>query len=253
MIGINLEVSMKNSLKSISSLKIVRLKIMTIKFNSLLITFFLLSTLFALKMQAQSTIKLFNQKNLKGWCAYEPVFGKQKDATKIFYVDKKIIHLDGDKIGYLMSEKSFKNFQLTVEYKWNIDSTIIRKNSKKNSGIMYLVPATTPDTLWPKGIQFQIKEGATGDFVFLQNVILQVKGKQTEAGKSVVSPRFEDAEKPFGEWNTIVITSLNGNIKQELNGKVVNEGIQMEISEGRILLQYEGYPIDFRKVLVRKL
>lgn len=52
---------------------------------------------------------------------------------------------------------------------------------------------------------------------------------------------------------TVVITFLNGNNKQELNGKLVNEGTQTEISEGRILLQYEGYPIDFRKVVVREL
>lgn len=223
------------------------------KFNYRLPIFFVLSILFTPKVQAQSTIKLFNQKNLKGWYAFEPVSGKQKDASKIFHVDKKMIHLGGDKIGYLMSEKSFKNFQLTVEYKWNTDSTVVRKSNKKNSGIMYLVPTNTPDTLWPKGIQFQIKEGATGDFVLLQNVILEVKGKKTEAGKSVTSTRFEDAEKPFGEWNTVVITSLHGNIKQELNGKLVNEGMQTEISEGRILLQYEGYPIDFRKIGINKL
>jgi Domain of Unknown Function (DUF1080) len=226
---------------------------MNINFSYRLLIFFVLNTLFTTKIKGQTTIKLFNQKNLKGWYAYEPVSGKQKDASKIFHADKKMIHLDGNKIGYLMSEKTFKNFQLTVEYKWNIDSTVIRKSNKKNSGIMYLVPTTTPDTLWPKGIQFQVKEGATGDFVFLQNVVLGVKGKKSEAGKSVVSTRFEDAEKPFGEWNTVVITSLNGNIKQELNGKLVNEGIQTEISEGRILLQYEGYPIDFRKVWVMKL
>ncbi len=223
------------------------------KLNYRLLIFFVLSVLFESKMQAQSTIKLFNQKNLKGWYAFEPVSGKQKDASKIFQVDKEMIHLGGEKIGYLMSEKSFKNFQLTVEYKWNTDSTVIRKSNKKNSGIMYLVPTNTPDTLWPKGIQFQVKEGATGDFVLLQNVILAVKGKKTEAGKSVTSTRFEDAEKPFGEWNTVVITSLNGNIKQELNGKLVNEGMQTEISEGRILLQYEGYPIDFRKINIKIL
>lgn len=223
------------------------------KLNYRLLILFIITTLFAPKTQAQSTIKLFNQKNLKGWYAYEPVSGKQKDASKIFHADKKVIHLDGDKIGYLMSEKSFKNFQLTVKYKWNTDSTIVRKSNKKNSGIMYLVPTTTPDTLWPRGIQFQVKEGATGDFVFLQDVILEVKGKKTEAGKSVTSTRFEDAEKPFGEWNTVIITSLDGNIKQELNGKLVNEGTQTEVSEGRILLQYEGYPIDFRKVVVREL
>jgi Zn/Cd-binding protein ZinT len=223
------------------------------KINYLLLVLFFLSSVIATKTQAQATSKLFNQKNLKGWYAYEPVSGKQKDASKIFHAEQKMIRLYGDKIGYLMSEKSFKNFQLTLEYKWNMDSTVVRKSTKKNSGIMYLVPTTTPDTLWPKGIQFQVKEGATGDFVLLQNVVLEVKGQKTKAGKSVVSTRFENAEKPFGEWNTVVITCSNGTVKQELNSKLVNEGVQTEISEGRILLQYEGYPIDFRKVNIKKL
>jgi hypothetical protein len=62
---------------------------MNINFNYRLLIFFVLSTLFATKIQAQSTIKLFNQKNLKGWYAYEPVSGKQKDASKSFMPIKR--------------------------------------------------------------------------------------------------------------------------------------------------------------------
>lgn len=202
---------------------------------------------------AQPTSKLFNGRNLKGWYAYEPESGKHEKASEIFKVEKKLIRLYGSKAGYLMSKQSFNNFQLTVEFKWNTDSAFTRKNNSKNSGVMYLVPSATPDTLWPKGIQFQIKEGFTGDFVLLQDVTLQINGKATVPGRSVVAARFENAEKPVGEWNTIVITSVNGKIKQELNGKLVNEGIEASVSEGRILLQYEGYPIDFRKVVIKKL
>ncbi len=104
-----------------------------------------------------------------------------------------------------------------------------------------------------KGIQFQIKEGATGDFVLLQDVTMLIKGKKTIPGKSVTAARFEDAERPFGEWNTVIITSIDGKINQELNGKLVNEGTEPTVSEGRILLQYEGYPIDFRKLEMKKL
>jgi len=203
--------------------------------------------------QAQSTIALFNQKNLEGWYAYEPESGKHEDASDLFQVDRQMIRLSGDKAGYLMSEQAFHDFKLTVEYRWNTDSTFTRKSSHKNSGIMYLVPSETSDMLWPKGIQFQVKEGATGDFILLQNVTLRIDGKKTEPGQSVVHKRFTDATRPIGEWNTVVITSVNGEIKQELNGKLVNEGIEPSVSEGRILLQYEGYPIDFRKVILDKL
>jgi len=147
-----------------------------------------------------------------------------------------------------MSEQTFRDFKLTVEYRWNCDSTVIRKSNNKNSGVMYMVPADYPDMLWPKGLQFQIKESSTGDFILLQEMTLTVNGKQTEPGKSVVVKGIEDPSNLPGEWNTLVITSENGKITQELNGKLVNEGSNPSVKEGRILLQYEGFPIDFRKV-----
>jgi len=201
---------------------------------------------------AQSTIELFNRKDLVGWYAYEPESGKHENALELFNVDHQMIRLYGDKAGYLMSEQTFQNFKLTIEFRWNTDSTFTRKSNKKNSGVMYMVPSEIHDTLWPKGIQFQIKEGATGDFVLLQEVTIQIKGDRTEPGRSVVAKCFEDATSPVDEWNTIVITSADGKITQELNGKLVNEGVNPSVSEGRILLQYEGYPIDFRKVLIEK-
>ncbi|WP_217903399.1 DUF1080 domain-containing protein [Flectobacillus sp. BAB-3569] len=212
---------------------------------------FLLLLTTSTMLRAQN--KLFNGKNLKGWYSYEPKTGKHSNAADIFRVEDKMIRLYGDKLGYVMTEKSFKNFQLTVTFRWNTDTTITRKSSKRNSGIMYLVPTSTKDTLWPKGIQYQVKEGGTGDFVLLQEVTLLVKGKQTEPGKSVTSARFSDAEKPVGEWNTAVITVKEGIVKQELNGKLVNEGTLTEPIEGKILLQYEGFPIDFSKIELRKL
>jgi len=217
-------------------------------YRSLIIILFL----FSQNNNAQKHIALFNQKDLKGWYAFGEEAGKHNNAADLFSAENNMIRMYGPKAGYLMSEQSFRNFELTVEYRWNTDANFVKKNNSKNSGVMYLVPAETPDVLWPKGIQFQIKEGATGDFVFLQEVTLNINGKKTEAGKSVVSKRFSDAEKPIGEWNKIVVISKNGKITQKLNGKLVNQGIESTVTEGRILLQYEGFPIDFRKVNIKK-
>ena len=202
---------------------------------------------------AQRTIQLFNHKDLNGWYAFEPESGKHLNASELFKVEDHMIRLYGDKIGYLMSNESFSNFRLTVEFRWNMDSSFTKKTNNKNSGVMYLVPPEIPDELWPKGMQFQVKEGSTGDFILLQDVTIRVKGVTTEPGKSVVSPRFQDAWKPIGEWNTLTVTSVKGKIAHELNGKLVNEGVDPSVSTGRILLQYEGYPIDFRKIVIKKL
>lgn len=208
--------------------------------------------LFSQNNNAQKRIALFNQKNLKGWYAFGEEPGKHNNASDLFSVENNTIRMYGPKAGYLMSEESFRNFELTVEFRWNTDTNFVRKNNGKNSGVMYLVPSETPDVLWPKGIQFQIKEGSSGDFILLQEVTLNINGVQTEPGKSVVAKRFVDAEKNIGQWNKLIITSKNGVITQKLNGKLVTQGTQSSVTQGRILLQYEGYPIDFRKINIKK-
>lgn len=202
-------------------------------------------------VNAQNTLALFNGENLDGWYAFNKASGVHQEASELFAVEQGMIRLYGKKAGYLMSDKSFKNFQLRVEFRWNTDESFARKSQKKNSGVMYLIPQDAQDMIWPKGIQFQVKEGATGDFIFLQETSLKIKGKAFEPGKSVVVERQKDTTKPIGEWNTLEIRVKNGKVKQLLNGSVVNKGKNASISEGRILLQYEGYPIDFRKVEVK--
>jgi hypothetical protein len=204
-------------------------------------------------LSAQKSTPLFNNENLAGWYAFSQEDGKQTDAEELFRVSNQMIRLYGTKAGYLMSKKSFGEFVLTAEFRWNTDETFGRKSQKKNSGLMYLVPKSAKDTLWPRGIQFQIKEGATGDFILLQNVTLEQNGARNKPGQSVVISKSENTEKAAGEWNHIEIRVEKGHISQYLNGRLVNEGDHPSVTKGRILLQYEGYPIDFRNIEIRKL
>lgn len=195
------------------------------------------------------TVSLFNGKDLRHWYAFEPSKGRHDNAREVFTVEKGLIRFCGNKAGYLMSKKSFSNFKLTAEYRWNLDTVkFAQKSNIKNSGIMYLVPDTAKDEFWPKGIQYQVKEGYTGDFIFLNNVTALINGKETTAGKSMIYTRFADAEKPIGQWNKVEITVRNGVVVQKLNGKIVNKAENPSVKSGRILLQYEGYPIDFRRI-----
>ncbi len=203
--------------------------------------------------QAQSVTSLFNGNDLEGWYAFESKTGKHENASDVFLVDDHMIRLSGHNTGYLMSKESFHDFKLTAEFRWNLDTTFVRKSNNMNSGLMYNIPSDIPDTLWPQGIQFQIKKGATGDFILLKEATIEIKGVRTEPGKSVVSPRFKDASNPIGQWNTIVVESTHSIVKQILNGEEINTGTNPSISEGRILLQYEGFPIDFKKVEIEKL
>lgn len=118
---------------------------------------------------------------------------------------------------------------------------------------MYNIPTDSPDRIWPKGIQFQIKENTTGDFIFMDQITAKVNGKLVEPGASVTSPKFSENEKPYGEWNSITIRSINGKITQFLNEKLVNECVEASSVEGRISLNYEGSAIDFRNIRLKQI
>ncbi len=199
---------------------------------------------------ATKQLALFNGTNLNGWYAFTEKEKKSDNPQAIYAVSDSMIRLNGEKVGYLMSQKSFENFELTAEFRWNTDKQYHRNNNVKNSGLMYNVPTDAPDVLWPRGIQFQIKQGFTGDFVLLDSVTLNVSGVQKGAGKSVAVAKIKDNEKPIGEWNKLRIVSKNGICRQYLNGELVNEGVNASSKKGRILLQYEGSPIDFRRLVI---
>ncbi len=200
---------------------------------------------------SQSKTALFNGQNFNGWYAFEAKSGIHQDASDLFTIEDEMMRFHGKKIAYLMTERSYEGFLLTLEFRWNIDTTFVRKSHKKNSGVMYLIPEGAEDKLWPKGIQFQIKEGNTGDLILLDGFALDVKNSNP-AGKNIVAPRLKDVSSPVGEWNTLSIISKNGKVIQKLNGQVVNKGKSPCASSGKILLQYEGFPIDFRNVLLEE-
>lgn len=194
------------------------------------------------------------QKSLEmnDWYAFTKTNTAQQEPLKVYEFTDGMIRMYGDDNGCLMTKKSYKNFELTLEFRWNLDEKYKMKGTK-NSGVMYNIPLDASDKIWPKGIQFQIKENTTGDFIFLDQVTAKVNGKLIEAGASVVSPKFLENENAYGEWNSIVIKSFNGKITQYLNGKLVNECTEVSSTEGKISLNYERSPIDFKNIKIKSI
>lgn len=189
----------------------------------------------------------------KDWYAFTKTSEERARPSEKYDFTDSIIRMYGETNGYLMTYKSYKNFELSIEFRWNIEDNFKKGSSKKNSGVMYNIPANYPDKIWPKGVQFQIKENTTGDFIFLDNITANVNGKLVEAGASVTSAKFESNENPYGEWNKILIKSFNGKITQYLNGKLVNQCTDVSSREGKISLNYEGFPIDFRNIQLKNI
>lgn len=215
-------------------------------FNKFIVAFTLLFLLNSCAVQ---------QKRLStnDWYAFTKTSTDRIEPSKIYEFTDGMIRMYGENIGYLMTKKSYKNFELSLDFRWNIEEKFNRGKAKKNSGVMYNIPVDSPDNIWPKGIQFQIKENTTGDFIFLDQITAKVKGKLVEAGASVTSPKFNENEKSYGEWNTLVIQSFDGKIIQYLNGKLINECEEASATEGKISLNYEGSPIDFKNIQLKSI
>ena len=71
---------------------------------------------------------LFNGTNLNGWYAYTATEKKPENAQDIYPVSDHMIRFHGEKVGYLMSNKSYKNFILTLKFK---------QEANGNSGVFF--------------------------------------------------------------------------------------------------------------------
>ena len=109
------------------------------------------------------------------WYAYIKTSSEKQDPAKTYEFSDGIIRMHGENVGYLMSKKSYSDFELTLDYRWNLDEKYKGKG-KKNSGVMYNIPTDSPDKVWPKGIQFQIKENTTGNKKKKKKVTTKLNG-----------------------------------------------------------------------------
>ncbi len=214
--------------------------------------FILTSILFVNNISAQKKkTALFENDTTESWRIFAQSDSISKEPPFIF--DNGIIKAQGKRKAYLITKGEFKgNYKLSVDFRWVTDSTVTRRSKKRNSGIMYNVPATTPDEFWPKGFQFQLKDNATGDFIMLKETTMEVNNQPTKPGKNTISKKYFDAENVVGEWNTAEIVFQDSICSQYLNGKKINEGTKLSETQGQILLMYEGYPIEFRNIFIEQ-
>jgi len=196
---------------------------------------------------------LLNGVNLDGWYTFLQSKGKNNDPENIFSVEQGVVHDQGKEVGYMLTDRSFQNFHLVLEFKWGEKRYPPREGAKRDSGICYNIPDDEPDHVWPQSIECQIQEGDVGDFWLLGNSTIQVDGKQNPPSAYTQVVKKKDAEKKYGEWNTVEVISFHGKCVHVVNGVVVNYGENASLIGGRILLQSEYAEIFYKNVKIREL
>ena len=152
-----------------------------------------------------------------------------------------------------MTDASFSNFHLKLNFKWGERRWPPRDTLKRDSGICYHVPMDEPDHVWPTSVECQIQEGDVGDFWMLGYSTIVIDGAQNVPAQYARFEKKRDNENPTGEWNSVEVISYNGQCVHIVNGMVVNSGQFSSLRMGKILLQSEYAEIYYKDIAIRRL
>jgi len=176
-------------------------------------------------------VKLFNGKDLTGWKVH---------GTEKWFVEKgELVCESGpDKqYGYLVSDKDFKNFELTVEFK---------QESNGNSGVFF---HCSIDGTKISGWQAEVAplNKSTGG-------IYESYGR----GWLIKPEAAKEKLLKEGKWNKMVVRMEGNTVKTWLNGEqmIVLEDEKIGSAVGKIALQIHdggGVKVRWRKVEIKEL
>ncbi|UCG47899.1 MAG: DUF1080 domain-containing protein [Phycisphaerales bacterium] len=176
-------------------------------------------------------VTLFNGNDLTGWTP-------SSDALKdTFGVRNGVMTDTGRPAGYIRTKKDYANYVLRLQ---------MRHVKPGNSGV--LVRVVGPDKVWPKSIEAQGASGNMGDIWNIDKFPMRVDPKRTRGRRTAkMNP---SNEKPTGQWNDYEIHLNGGDLRIYVNSMLQNMATEVEEVPGKIALQSEGSPKEFRNIVL---
>lgn len=234
-------------------------------------------------------IRPFNGSDLSGFTKWLEATGHD-DPQSDYRVTDGMIHIGGRGMGYLATVDAYRDYHLSIEYKWG-DRTDGSKYVR-NSGI--LLHATGPHGnargIWMASIECQLAQGCEGDLIVIRGededgdvipVTLTSDTRTADDGRTRWQPGgtrtvysgkqfwwskhesgFEelldtrgkdDVASPLGEWTKVECICEGNRITIKINGTTVNECYDVFPTAGKILLENEKNEIYFRNLEIRPL
>jgi hypothetical protein len=235
------------------------------------------------RSSGKAVVRLFNRKNLDGWYPFIRGKGRDNDPNKVFTVSNRMIRISGEEFGCITSDREFENYRLVAEFKWGNLTYAPRVEKARDSGI--LLHSSGKDGgysgTWMHSIECQLIEGGTGDLLVVGDGTPKFSltcpvEDQKQGGSYVFKPGGKhvtitggrinwygrdpewkdvkgfrgsrDVEKPVGKWNRVECILNGPEISVYLNGKLVNQGVDVQPRKGRIQIQSEGAELFFRRI-----
>jgi hypothetical protein len=242
---------------------------------------------------------LLNNKDLSGWDTYlGPAYdtinhdwsknsiGLNQDPLQVFSIvaedGQPALRISGAHFGGISTLGEYANFHLRLEFKWGKEKHHPKKNSKRDSGLLYHAVGDhgADSGFWMRSQEFQIQEGDCGDYWGVAGGSFEVPSILRDSGEYVFDQkgtliRFHekspngrrciknpDAEKPYGEWNVVELYCFGDTAVHVMNGQVVmvlyhsgqlaNDNV-VPLVKGKIQIQSEGAEIFYRNIQVKNI
>jgi len=201
--------------------------------------------------ETSTKTNLFNGTDLENWSHVLVGDGLKKED--VWSVSDGVLICKGKPTGYLFTNSSFRDFKLSLEWRWAPGS------EPGNSGVLLRI-AGKPETFMPKCVEAQLKHENAGDIWGFYGAsvdgpadrIQEVKDHK-DLGNFKGVKKIKAAEKAPGEWNRYEIKVSGGNLELKVNGELVNQATGLDIVSGPIGLQSEGAEIHFRNIQMNRL
>jgi hypothetical protein len=198
---------------------------------------------------------LFNGKDTTGWTftlrSPKDMPDVKPDPKATLNVKDGVLVCTGKPNGYIATEKEYENYTLRVKWRYPAGT------EKPNSGV--LLHIVGEDRVWPNCVEAQMKGGFAGDLWLnadkagkLPAIKHDRKDAADKTDRHYLRVETKDVEKPLGEWNVMTILCKGGDITLVVNGKTVNEAKGCSLTKGRIGLQSEGSPVEFKDIEIKK-
>ncbi|MFT3750075.1 MAG: DUF1080 domain-containing protein [Agriterribacter sp.] len=196
-----------------------------------IVLFLFIAFLVNTSVSAQKAVSIFNGKDLTGWTAH---------GTEKWYVENGLLICESgpDKAyGYLSTDKTYKNFDLTLEFK---------QSANGNSGVFF---RSSIDGVKISGWQAEVAPPGSN-----------TGGIYESYGRGwLIKPEAEkDKYLKFGEWNTYRIRVVGDEVTTWLNGHemITLKDEKIGKGEGFIALQIHdggGIKVAWRNIKIKEL
>ncbi len=227
---------------------------------------------------------IFNGKNLAGWTAQyaSKAEAGAPPASSYFKVENgEIRAYPTQQAGsqqpnlVLVTDADFKDYRLSLEYKWGQKKFAPRNEHVRDAGLLYHVYRFR-DGDWPASAEAQIQEGDTGDSWAVSSRVSSFVNPKTgryappeDGGVPTTVGKWGDWQRTrhgkvneYPGWNTVEIIVRGDTATHIVNGVINNRVYDLKswdgaswvkLDHGRIALQAESAEISYRNIKVRPL